>query len=39
MLHSWAEQTDDVHLAIEARLALERLGPAGPRARQKRQEP
>jgi hypothetical protein len=27
LLHSWAEQTEDVHLAIEARLALERLTP------------
>lgn len=25
LLHSWAEQSEDVHLAIEARLALERL--------------
>jgi WD40 repeat protein len=24
LLHSWAEQTEDIHLAIEARLALER---------------
>jgi WD40 repeat protein len=28
LLQSWSEQTQDVHLAIEARLALERLGPA-----------
>ncbi len=28
VLRAWAEQTSDVHLAIEARLALERLGPA-----------
>jgi RNA polymerase sigma factor (sigma-70 family) len=27
MLLSWAEQTEEVHLAIEARMALERLGP------------
>ena len=27
LLHSWAEQTEDVQLAIEARLALERLAP------------
>lgn len=27
-LHSWAEQTEDVHLAIEARMALELFKPA-----------
>jgi WD40 repeat protein len=27
LLQAWAEQTQDVHLAIEARLAMERLGP------------
>jgi RNA polymerase sigma factor (sigma-70 family) len=27
LLQAWAEQTQDAHLAIEARLALERLGP------------
>ena len=26
LLHSWAEQTEDIHLAIEARMALERSG-------------
>lgn len=28
LLQSWAEQTEDGQLAVEARLALERLGPA-----------
>lgn len=26
LLHSWAAQTEDVQLAIEARMTLERLG-------------
>jgi hypothetical protein len=31
LLLSWAEQTEDVQLAVEARMALERLGPVNTR--------
>jgi WD40 repeat protein len=33
LLHFWAEQTEDVHLGIEARMALERLTSAGDKSK------